>query len=70
LGKPEGNGPLGSYKHRRDNTKINLKQAGWQGVDWIHPASGTEKQQAAVNSVMKHRVQQSVGKLRKYQFFQ
>jgi len=47
---------------RWDNTKMNLKEAVWQGVDWIHPAVGRERQQAAVNSVMKHRVPQNVGK--------
>jgi hypothetical protein len=56
MGKPEGNGPLGRYTRRWDNTKMNLKEAVCQGVDWIHPAAGRDKQQAPVNSVMKHRV--------------
>jgi len=55
-GKPEGNGPLGRYMRRWDNTKVNLKEAVWQDVDWTLPALGRDKQQAAVKSVMKHRV--------------
>lgn len=33
------------------NTKLNLKEAVWQGVDWTRPTWGRDKQQAAVNSL-------------------
>ena len=52
MGKPEGNGPLGRYMRRRDNTKMNPKEAAWQDGDWTHPVSGRDKQQAASNSLM------------------
>jgi hypothetical protein len=35
VGKPEGKRPLGRPKRRRvDNTKIDLREIGWDGMDW------------------------------------
>jgi hypothetical protein len=37
VGKPEENKPLGTPGHRReDNIKINLREIGWSGMDWIN----------------------------------
>jgi hypothetical protein len=34
--KPEGNRPLGRSRRRwEDNIKINLREVGWGGMDWI-----------------------------------
>jgi hypothetical protein len=36
VGKPEGKRPSG--RHRRiweDNIRMNVKETGWEGVDWI-----------------------------------
>jgi len=36
VGKPEGKRPRG--RHRRiweDNIRMNVKETGWEGVDWI-----------------------------------
>jgi hypothetical protein len=39
--KPEGKGPLGRPRHRwQDNTKMDLREIGWEGVDWMHLAQG------------------------------
>ena len=36
VGKPEGKRPLGKPRHRwEDNIKVNLKEIGWKGMDWI-----------------------------------
>jgi hypothetical protein len=36
VGKPEGTGPLGIPRHRwADNIKIDLRERGWDGRDWI-----------------------------------
>jgi len=38
VGKPEGKGkrPLGRSKFRcKDNIKMDLKDVGWAGMDWI-----------------------------------
>jgi hypothetical protein len=39
VGKPEGKRPLGRPRSRwEDNIGMDLREMGWQGVDWIHPA--------------------------------
>jgi hypothetical protein len=36
VGKPEGKRPVGRTSHRWvDNIKINLREKGWDGLDWI-----------------------------------
>jgi hypothetical protein len=36
VGKPEGKGPLGRPIHRwMDNIKMDLREIGWDGMDWI-----------------------------------
>jgi hypothetical protein len=36
VGKPEGKRPLGRPRHRWvDNIKMDLKERGWGGMDWI-----------------------------------
>jgi hypothetical protein len=36
VGKPEGKRPLGRQRRRRmDKIKIDLREIGWGGVDWI-----------------------------------
>jgi hypothetical protein len=39
-----------------DNVKINLRDIGWDGMDWIDLAQDMNKQRALVNTVMKPRV--------------
>jgi hypothetical protein len=37
VGKPEGRRPLGRPRHRwEDNTKMDLREVGWGGMDWIN----------------------------------
>jgi hypothetical protein len=39
MGKPEGKRPLGRPRRRWvDNIKMDLRDAGWDGVDWIDMA--------------------------------
>jgi hypothetical protein len=36
VGKPEGKRPLGSPRRRWvDNSQIDLREMGWDGIDWI-----------------------------------
>jgi len=51
-GKPEGNRPLGIPRCRQDDIKMNFKERGWQGMDWIHLAHSRGMWQAHVNMVM------------------
>jgi hypothetical protein len=53
VGKPEGKRPLGRPWHRWENNIIvDLKEIGWEGVDWIYVAQDRDQQLALVNMVM------------------
>jgi hypothetical protein len=37
VGKPEGKRPLGRPRRRwEDNVKIDLRETGWDDIDWIN----------------------------------
>jgi hypothetical protein len=53
VGKPEGKRPLGRPRHRWvDNIKMDLRDIGWGGMDWIDLAPSRDKWRALVNTVM------------------
>lgn len=53
VGMPEGKKPVGNPKHRwRNNIKVDLKELGWWGIDWIKLTVDRDKQQAVINMVM------------------
>jgi hypothetical protein len=53
VGKSKGKRPLGRPKHRwEDNIKMDLREIGWGGMDWIHLTHNTEQWNALVNTVM------------------
>jgi hypothetical protein len=57
VGKPGGKRPLGKPRRRLvDNIKINLREIGWDGVDWIDLAQDRDLWKALVNMVMNLRV--------------
>jgi hypothetical protein len=39
-----------------DNSRIDLREIGWEGVDWVHLAQDRDLWLALVNTVMKLRV--------------
>jgi hypothetical protein len=51
-GKPERKRPLGRPRHRWLDIIINLRETGWEGVDWIHLAEDRNHWQAVMNTVM------------------
>jgi hypothetical protein len=54
--KPERKIPLGRPQHRWDNNiKMDLRETGLKGVDWIDVAQTRVPWQAAVNTVMNFR---------------
>jgi hypothetical protein len=54
IGKPEGKRPLGRLRRRWvDNTKINLREIGWGGMNWIDLVQ--DQWRALVNTLMKLR---------------
>jgi hypothetical protein len=57
VGKPEGRRPLGRHRRRwEDNIKMDLRQVGWGGMDWINLAQDRNRWRALVNAVMNIRV--------------
>jgi hypothetical protein len=57
MGKPEGKRPLGRPRRRReDGIKMDLREIGWGGVEWIHLAQDMDRWRAVVNAVMNLRV--------------
>jgi hypothetical protein len=44
VGKPEGRRPLERSRHRwEDNIKIDLREVGWEGADWLNLAQGRDR---------------------------
>jgi hypothetical protein len=63
VGEPEGNTPLVRPKHRWvDNTKMDLREMGWGGMDWIVLAQDRDQRRALVNTAMDLQVPQNVGR--------
>jgi hypothetical protein len=55
--KPEGKRPLGRPRRRWvDNIKIDLREVGLDGMDWINMAQDRDQWRAVVNMVMNLRV--------------
>jgi hypothetical protein len=48
--KPEGRRPLGRPRRRwEDNIKMDLREVGWGGMDWISVAQYRDRWRAVVN---------------------
>jgi hypothetical protein len=57
VGKPEGKRPLRRPKGRWVvNIRMDLREIGWDGVDWIDLAQDGDQWRALVNTVMNLRV--------------
>jgi hypothetical protein len=53
VGNLEGKRPLGRPRHRWvDNIKMELREIGWVGMDWIDLAQDRDQWRALVNLVM------------------
>jgi hypothetical protein len=49
VGKPEGKRPLESRYRWEDNIRIDIREIGWEVVDWIHLAQDRNQLQALVS---------------------
>jgi hypothetical protein len=59
VGRREGKRSLGRTKHRwEDNIKIDLREIGVDGANWIQLAQDTVQWRAFVNMVMNLRISQ------------
>jgi hypothetical protein len=57
VGKPEGKRPLGRPRRKWVyNIKIDLREMGYDGMDWIYLAQDRDQWRALVNTVMNLRV--------------
>jgi hypothetical protein len=56
VAKPEGKRPLRRPRCRWEDIKMDLKETGYGGVDWIHLAQDRDWRWALVNTVMNLRV--------------
>ncbi|PNF40800.1 Surfeit locus protein 1 [Cryptotermes secundus] len=57
VGKPEGKRPLGRPRRRWvDNIKMDLREIGWDGMDWIDLAKDRDQWRALVNTAMNLRL--------------
>jgi hypothetical protein len=57
LGRPKGKRPMGRPRHRwEDNIKLDLREIGIDGVNWIQLAQDRVQWQAFVNTVMNFQV--------------
>jgi hypothetical protein len=57
VGKPERKRPLGISRRKWVcNVKMDLRETGWDGVDWIDMAQYRDQWRALVNTVLNLRV--------------
>jgi hypothetical protein len=56
-GKPERKRPLGRPRRRLvDNIKMDLREIGWDGVDWIELAQDRDQWRTLVDTMVNLRV--------------
>jgi hypothetical protein len=64
VGKPEGKRPLGRPRHRWiDSIKVDFREIGWDGVNWIDMAQKRDQWRALVNTVFNLLVPSNAGKI-------
>jgi hypothetical protein len=54
--KPEVKRPLGRPRRRWEDIKMDFREKGWVGMDWIYLAQDRDQWRALVNTVMNLRV--------------
>jgi len=56
VGKPEGKRPLGRRRRRWEDIRMDLRETGWEGVDWLHLNQDRRHWLVLVNTVKSFRV--------------
>jgi hypothetical protein len=56
VGKPEGKRPLGRPRHRWEDIKMDLRETGWEGVDWMQQVQDRDQWRSVLHRVMNLRV--------------
>jgi hypothetical protein len=63
VGKLEGKRPLGRPRHRWvDHIKIDLREIGWDGMDWVSLAQDRDQWRAVVKMLINLPVPYNAGK--------
>jgi hypothetical protein len=63
VGKPDGKRPLGRPRPRLvDNIKIDLREIGWDGMDWMDLTQDRDQWRDIMNTVMNFWVASNAGK--------
>jgi hypothetical protein len=57
VGKPEGERPLGRPRRRWEDIRMNLREVGCGGMDWIGLALDRDRWRALLNAVMNLRIE-------------
>jgi hypothetical protein len=61
VGKPEGKRPLGSPRRTwLDHIKLDLREIGWDDMDWIDLAQDWDHWRALLNTIINLRVPKSI----------
>jgi hypothetical protein len=64
VGKPEEKRPIRRSRHRfDDNIRMDLREIGWEVVDWIHLAEDRDQWLAVVKTVLNFMVPKGGGGL-------
>jgi hypothetical protein len=50
--KPEGKRPLRRPRHRWNNIRLNLRETGWEDVEWMHLAQDMDQWWNLVNMIV------------------
>jgi hypothetical protein len=56
VGKPDGKKPLGRPRRRWVDIKMDVREIGWDGMDWIDLDQDRDQWRALVNTVINLRV--------------
>jgi hypothetical protein len=57
VGNPDGKRPLGRQRRRWvNNIKMDLRETGWDGMDWVDLVQNRDRWRALVNTVINLRV--------------
>jgi hypothetical protein len=56
VGKQKEKKPLGRPRRRWEDIRMDLREIGWGGIDWIDLAQDSDQWRALVNTVMNLRV--------------
>jgi hypothetical protein len=63
VGKSKGKRPLGRLRRRwRNKVRMDLREIGWEGVDWMHMDQDRDQWRAVVNTAMNLRAPYKAGK--------